>query len=210
MIVVFDGGAALSVMPTHRILDNLLDDRRIAPTIAVFVDNASDTSRNIELPCSEAFARFIETELVPWVREQYAVSHKAEDVFVTGSSYGGLASLWLGFRLPHLFGNVISQSASLWWGPGYDLQNPVWLQSYTPEWLIDQYERSPRKPLRIWLEFGLMELMDRMIAPNRRMAAVLRAKGYDSTYNEFAAAHDWAHWRVSLAQALTTMLPPTP
>ena len=210
MLVVFDGGAALSVMPTHRILDNLLDDGRIAPAIAVFVDNASDTSRNIELPCSETFARFIETELVPWVREKFAVSRQAKDGFVTGASYGGLASLWLAFRLPHLFGNVISQSASLWWGPGYDLQKPVPLQSYTSGWLIDQYEHSPRLPLRIWMEVGLMEPEDRMLGPNRRMADVLREKGYDPIYNEFAAAHDWAHWRVSLAQALTTMLPPKP
>ncbi len=54
-----------------------------------------------------------------------------------------------------------------------------------------------------------MELADRMIATNRRMAAVLREKGYEVTYSEFAAGHDWSHWRVSLAQALTTLLPPS-
>src|SRR5262249_30987260 len=120
MLVVFDGGAALSLMPTHRVLDNLLADGRITPTIAVFIDNASDTSRRVELPCSENFARFIETELIPWVRGAYAVSHEARDAYVTGASYGGLASFWLGYRLSHVFGNVISQSASLWWGPGFD------------------------------------------------------------------------------------------
>jgi enterochelin esterase family protein len=208
MLVVFDGGPALTVMPTPRVLDNLLADGHIAPAIAVFVDNASETSRNEELPCSEAFARFVEIELVPWVREHYAVSRDAKDGFMTGTSYGGLASMWLGYRLPHLFGNVISQSASLWWGPGCDLAKPLSLRSYEPEWLIDQYERSPRLPLRVWLEFGLMELDDLMIRPSRRMAAVLREKGYDLTYNEFAASHDWAHWRVSLAQALATMLAP--
>ena len=77
-----------------------------------------------------------------------------------------------------------------------------------PEWLIDQYERSARLPLRIWLEFGLMELENLMIRPSRRMAGVLRKKRYDLIYNEFAASHDWAHWRVSLARALSTMLPP--
>ena len=130
------------------------------------------------------------------------------DHYVTGVSYGGLASIWMGYRLPHVFGNVISQSASLWWGPGYDLEKPLPQQSYTPEWLIDQYARSPRLSVRIWQEFGLLELEDRMIAPNRRMAAVLRDKGYDHIYNEFASAHDWAHWRVSLAHALIAMLPP--
>jgi enterochelin esterase family protein len=209
MIVVFDGGASLSLMPTHRILDNLLDDGRIAPVIAVFVDNASDASRSVELPCNEAFALFIETELVPWVRQRYAVSHEARDGFVTGTSYGGLAALWLGFRLPHLFGNVISQSASLWWGPGVDHTKPMRLWRYTPEWLTAQYATAPRLAVRIWMEVGLMELEDRMVGANRRMRAVLGDKGYDVTYSEFAAGHDWSHWRISLADALAVMLPTT-
>ncbi len=207
MIVAFDGGAALTLMPTHRVLDNLLADGRIGPMVAVFVDNATDTSRAYELPCNEDFARFIETELIPWVRGKYAVSHDAKDAFVTGVSYGGLASMWMGFRLPHLFGNVISQAASLWWGPGFDGEKPLPLQTYTPEWLIDQYAASPRLPLRIWMEIGLMEPEDRMVGTNRRMAAVLRAKGYDLTYSEFAAGHDYALWRVTMARALSTMLP---
>jgi enterochelin esterase-like enzyme len=208
MLVLFDGGAALSLMPTHRLLDNLLADGRIGPMVAVFVDNATDTSRNHELPCSEDFARFIETELVPWVRGKYAVSHDPKDGFVTGVSYGGLASMWMGYRLPHIFGVVIAQAPSLWWGPGWDLDKPLPLQTYAEGWLIDQYAASPRLPLRIWMEIGLMEPQDRMIDPCRRMSEVLREKGYDLTYSEFAAGHDYALWRVTLAQALAKMAPP--
>ena len=209
MIVAFDGGAALTMMPTHRLLDNLLADGRVAPAIAVFIDNPTDTSRAVELPCNEDFARFIETELVPWVRGKYAVSHEASDGYVTGVSYGGLASLWMGYRLAHIFGNVLSQSASLWWGPGYDLEKPLPLQRYEPEWLIEQYAASPRLPLKLWMEVGLMEPLDRMVEPNRRLAAVLADKGYDLTYGEFAAGHDYALWRVTLARALAKMLPAT-
>ena len=39
---------------------------------------------------------------------------------MTGVSYGGLAAMWMGYRLPHIFGNVIAQAPSLWWGPGFD------------------------------------------------------------------------------------------
>jgi enterochelin esterase-like enzyme len=208
MLVLFDGGGALSLMPTHRLLDSLLADGRIGPMVAVFVDNATDISRNHELPCSEDFARFIETELAPWVRAKYAVSHDPKDGFVTGVSYGGLASMWMGYRLPHIFGVVIAQAPSLWWGPGWDLDKPLPLQAYAEGWLIDQYAASPRLPLRIWMEIGLMEPQDRMIDPCRRMADVLRGKGYDLTYSEFAAGHDYALWRVTLAQALAKMAPP--
>lgn len=208
ILVAFDGGAALTLTPTHRIIDNLLAEGRIAPLVAVLVDNATDTSRNQELPCSEDFARFMETELMPWVRQTYAVSDDPRDAYVTGVSYGGLASLWMGFRLPHLFGNVIGQSASLWWGPGFEMGKPGPAQNYRPEWLIDEYAKAPRLPLRIWMEIGLMEPLDRMIEPNRRMKAVLEAKGYELTYREPAGGHDHALWRGTFATALETMLPP--
>jgi enterochelin esterase-like enzyme len=207
VLMAFDGGGALSLTPTQRLLDNLLADGRIDPMIAVFIDNPTDTSRSHELPCNEDFARFIETELIPWVRSNYRVSHDPREAYVTGVSYGGLASLWVGLRLPHLFGNVLSQSASLWWGPGFDLEKPPFSQDYPAEWLVDQYAASPRLPLRVWMEVGLMEPDDRMVEPNRRMKEVLEAKGYNLTYSEYAGGHDYAVWRGTLASALATMAP---
>ena len=207
VLVVFDGGNALTQIPVHRMLDNLIADGAIAPVVAVLIDNATRTSRDNELPCSDSFARFIETEMLPWLRGGYRVSSAAVDHYVTGASYGGLASIWMGYRLPHVFGNVISQAASLWWGPGYKQEVPRGEGGYTPEWLIEQYDNSPRLPVRFWIEIGLLEPLSLMIAPNRRMQALLQAKGYDVTYREFCGGHDPALWRASLAQALEFMLP---
>ncbi|MGH7024294.1 MAG: alpha/beta hydrolase-fold protein [Caulobacteraceae bacterium] len=206
VLVAFDGGGALTRMPTHRILDNLLADGRVPPVVAVLIDNPTSTSRNDELPCNENFARFAEEELLPWLRRGYRVSPDPKDHFVTGASYGGLAAMWFGYRLPHVFGNVISQAASLWWGPGYIQELPLSVQDYTPEWLIQQYSQSPRLPVRYWMEIGLMEDSERMIEPNRRMRAVLEGKGYDLTYTEPCGGHDTALWRGTLANALVTML----
>jgi len=207
VLVVFDGGSALTQIPVQRILDNLIADGAVAPVVAVFIDNATRTSRNDELPCNESFARFIEAEMLPWLRGNYRVSHAAVDHYVTGASYGGLASIWMGYRLPHVFGNVISQAASLWWGPGYKQDVPRSEGGYTPEWLIEQYSQSPRLPVRFWIEIGLLEPLELMIAPNRRMRALLQAKGCDVTYHEFCGGHDPALWRGSLSQALAFMLP---
>jgi enterochelin esterase family protein len=118
--------------------------------------------------------------------------------------------MWMGFRLPHIFGNVISQAASLWWGPGYRIEIPRHRGGYQPGWLIDQYETSPRLPVRFWLEIGLMEHPTLMIAPNRRMKAVLESKGNDVIYSEPAGGHDTALWRGTLATALAAMMPATP
>jgi enterochelin esterase family protein len=206
-LIVFDGGGALTDVPVQRLLDNLLADGRIAPAIAVLIDNATETSRNDELPCNENFALFIEEELFPWLEKNYRASREAADRAVTGMSYGGLAAMWMGFRLPHIFGTVIAQAASLWWGPGYNFDVPRSAGGYEPEWLIAQYEKSPRLPLRFWLESGLMEHAALMIEPNRRMKAVLEAKGYNLIYSEPAGGHDTALWRGTLATALAAMLP---
>jgi enterochelin esterase-like enzyme len=206
VLVAFDGGWALTRVPTHRLLDNLLAEGKVRPVVAVFIDNPTPDSRNHELPCNESFARFVEEELLPWVRDRYGVSHEPAEHFVTGASYGGLASMWLGFRLPHVFGNVISQAASLWWGPGFKMTVPRSAGGYPPEWLIDQYSQSERLPVRFWMEIGLMEHPKLMLEPNRRMKALLEAKGYDLTYSEPCGGHDTALWRGTLATALTKML----
>ena len=144
----------------------------------------------------------------PWVARRYRVSSDPAERFVTGACYGGLASMWFGYRLPHLFGNVISQAASLWWGPGFDMDVPRSAGGYPAEWLIEQYSGSPRLPVRFWMEIGLLEHPALMIEPNRRMKAVLESKGYDLTYREPCGGHDPALWRGTLATALAHMLPP--
>ncbi len=79
---------------------------------------------------------------------------------------------------------------------------------YAPGWLIEQYSQSPRLPVRFWMEIGLLEHPALMIEPNRRMKAVLEAKGYDLTFSEPCGGHDTALWRGTLANALEQMLPP--
>ncbi len=207
VLVVFDGAGALSSVPVQRLLDNLLAERRIAPTIAVLIDNPAPTSRNDELPCNENFASFIARELLPWVEKNYRVRRDAAGRYVTGMSYGGLAAMWMGYRLPHIFGNVIAQAASLWWGPGYRFDVPRSAGGYEAEWLIRQYAQSPRLPVRFWMEIGLMEHPSLMLDTNRRMKAVLEEKGYELLYSEPAGGHDSALWRGSLGRALAAMLP---
>lgn len=208
LLLAFDGGWALTRVPTQRLLDNLLADGRIKPTIAVFIDNPTPDSRNLELPCNETFARFVAEELLPWVRASYRIREDPADHFVTGASYGGLAAMWLGLRLPHLFGNVIAQAPSLWWGPGFRMDRPRSAGGYTPEWLIQEYRRTPRLPVRFWMEIGLLEHPALMIEPNRRMKALLEEKGYDLTYSEPCGGHDTALWRGTLGLALAHMLAP--
>jgi enterochelin esterase family protein len=71
-------------------------------------------------------------------------------------------------------------------------------------WLIRQFVASPKLPLRLYLEVGLLErsATDDMVVMNRRMRDVLEAKGYEVAYSEYNGGHDYICWRGSLADGL--------
>lgn len=61
---------------------------------------------------SEAFIRFIEEELQPYITKTYRISPKRT---LIGQSLGGLLATEVLFKKPDLFDNYIIVSPSLWW-----------------------------------------------------------------------------------------------
>ena len=101
------------------ILDNLTAQHQIAPLVVVMVENSTgNEDRNRDLGNSPGFADFLAEELVPWVRQNYAVSSDPTRSIVGGLSLGGLMASYCGLRHPEVFGNVLSQSGSYQWSPG--------------------------------------------------------------------------------------------
>jgi predicted alpha/beta superfamily hydrolase len=49
------------------------------------------------------------------IDREYRTWPNAENTGLGGSSLGGLASLYIGFRHPLVFGKLIVMSPSLWW-----------------------------------------------------------------------------------------------
>lgn len=99
-------------------------------------------------------------------------------------------------RRPDLFGNVLSQSGSFWEGNA----NIKW------EFLASKFQSSPRLPIRFFTEAGLLgDVSDEgptLLAANRHLAAILKAKGYSVTYQEVGGTHEPVHWRDTFPQAL--------
>ena len=196
-------------IPAPVILDNLIGSKRIPPTVAVFIkDAAQPNARARDLACSVDFAKFVATEVVPWVKEQYRVSAGPANVVVVGVSLGGLCAAFCGLQHPHVFGNVLSQSASLSYWPGYTTKFPDY---DTPTgWLTQKFADIDRLPLRFYLEVGLFERQPAInvdpVLEHRRFRDVLKAKGYPIVYSEFYGGHDYVCWRGSLAHGLTAML----
>ena len=206
LLLVLDGTIYLSMIPTHRILDNLLSEERIAPLVAVFID-ALD--REVEFACHEPFADFVACELVPWVREQFAVSSDPRDSIVAGASAGGLAAAFVGLRHSEVFGNVLAQSGGFSFGPGMNFFMPSRFQTFEPEWLTSQFAAEETLPLRFYLDVGLLEdghpTPSNFLPATRRLRKVLDQKGYEVHYQEFNGDHDFVNWRGTFADGLVAL-----
>ncbi|GCE07439.1 hypothetical protein KDAU_47680 [Dictyobacter aurantiacus] len=200
LLVCFDGIAYIDVVPTPTIIENLLHAGKIPPLVVVVPDSLNQQTRNRELPCYQPHVDFLTRELLPWVRERYHVTSDPARTIVAGASYGGLAAAYAAMQAPEVFGNVLSQSGSYWWGKAHP-------EDHTPEWLVQQFDQRERLPLRFYLEVGLFEPYEAMVLSNRHLRSVLQDKGYDLCYREFAGGHDYACWRGSLADGLQFLLP---
>jgi enterochelin esterase-like enzyme len=210
LLVLFDESAYLDAVPTPVILDNLIAAQKIPPTVAVLIANPSQETRSKELPPNPTFAEFLATELVPWVRARYTVTTDPSQTVIAGSSFGGIAATYAGLRHPELFGNVLCQSGSFWWAPDHDLSQNADATTETG-WLAREFIRSPKLPLRFWMDAGVFEVDasgtgGAILEPSRHMRDVLIAKGYEVHYRQYASGHDYLNWRGTLAEGLLALV----
>ncbi|MDB4964531.1 MAG: putative esterase [Myxococcales bacterium] len=197
LLVAFDGETATGVIPTWLILDELIAAKRIPPVVALFIGNVD---RMHDLAPNPAFADFVALDLVPWMRAHYRATSDPRRTVISGISLGGLASAHAAFRHPEVFGNVLSQSGSFWWGP----------ENQEPEQTARDFAQAARLPLRFWMEVGSFEIggpraETTQLAGNRHLRDVLRARGYDVSYQEFAGNHTYVCWRGTLADGLAAL-----
>ena len=228
LVVLFDGRAYNSIIPTPTILDNLYAARRIPRTIAVLVGD-SDRGRDL-IPTSE-LAASIATELVPWIRARYHVATDSRQVVIGGSSAGGFVAVYTALHHPDVFGSVLSQSGAYFRSPDFrnyganrapaavpgdgdrhDLEELMDRGvAETTGWLAKEVIDRPKLPLRFYLDAGLFEVdltgsSIGILESTRHMRDVLLAKGYEVRYQMFVGGHDYVNWRGTLADGLVTLI----
>jgi enterochelin esterase-like enzyme len=190
LLLVLDGKDYFQRAKLTTLADNLLHERTLPPLAIAFLDNARE-SRFAEYGCSEALVGFVAQELLPWVTSQVALVPQPGGHCVLGASLGGLAALWLGVRLPEIFGRVFSQAG------GFAL-------GFTKELGVTTILRvGERVPLRIYLDCGRF---DPLLAANRTMHELLKVRGYEVAYREFNAGHNYPAWREDLTAGLQWLL----
>ena len=167
------------------VLDNLIHDKILPPTIAVFVAPGvvqpvapgarpqSIRSYQYDTP-DDRYVRFLEEELLPVALEGLSVTKDPARRAICGISSGGICGFTAAWERPDLFGGVISHIGSFtnirggWAYPG----------------LVRKSKAAP-KPLRIWLQEGrddLDNLHGNWPLANEDLAAALTFAGYDHTF----------------------------
>ena len=180
-------------------LDYLIGRGHIPPIAALMVDN-SDRG---ELLCMPEFADYIANDVIPWLRATYPITTDPLQTIVLGSSFGGLAAVFLAFKYPDIFGTVFSQGGWFRWHPEGD-----------PEyhWLTRQLAAAPKLPLRFWLQVGNLEVAQMLdggpsqLAANQYLRDILQANGYLVSYQEYSGGHDSSSLEFPLAQGLIEIL----
>ena len=210
LVVIFDESAYLTKVPTPVILDNLIAASKIPPTVAVLIANPTQDSRNKELPPNPEFADFLAKELIPWIRAHYHVTNDPGKTVVAGSSLGGLAAAYAGYKHPEVFRNVLCQSGSFWWAPDHSGAIPDGVITETG-WMAKQFIASSKLPLRFYLDAGSFEFDSNgtgggILETSRNMRDVLLAKGYEVHYQQFVGGHDYLSWRGTLADGLMDLI----
>lgn len=201
LLIAFDGRLYKDLLQVPAMLDHLVATGQIPPVIALFVDQPNRQ----ELLCEPAFADYMAQQVMPWLRENFPVTTDPAQTVLTGSSYGGLAAVYLGLRHPQLFGKILSQTGWFRWRPEGD-----------PDfhWLPRAVAQLPKLPLHFYLDVGTLEVAQMrdggptQLAANRHLRDVLVSKGYPVTYVEYSGGHDSSSLESPLFAALAQMLQP--
>jgi enterochelin esterase-like enzyme len=186
-LVVHDGGQYLHRGQLPTVLDNLIVSRAVSPLIAFMVD---PVERGHEYRASEAYAAFLEAELLPQLEGRYRTLAQREARGVMGASLGGLSACYVALSRPQLFSRVGGQSSAL------HLEETK---------LTALVTRSPARPA-VYLDVGQYE--PRYLPAHGRLVALLTTLGYPCVFQPLAAGHNWTMWRAHLKDLLTCLWRP--
>ncbi|SNT20444.1 enterochelin esterase [Ekhidna lutea] len=175
-----DGSDYLNLASSKNVLDNLIADEKIVPTIGVFV---VPNDRNIEYAFDDRFkyTDFFVDELVPYIDANYSTMVAAESRAVIGDSYGGNISAIIAFNNPDVFGNCGIHSGAF---------QP---NNFHTNGIVMDGEMKAIKVATIWGTYEGSSLPPNM----RKVKDYLIETGYDVIWKELPEGHSWGLWRAT-------------
>jgi enterochelin esterase-like enzyme len=194
-----DGSDYLNLIHTTAILDRLIAARQIPPLVAVFIP---PVNRAVEYDRNDAYVAFLADELAPFIQSQYNSDPDPARTATIGASMGGLIALYTAVSRSDVFGLAAGQSGAYALGDDA-LAARIAGQTVQPARLylvVGSYETAVGGA--IGSAIGGNESEGNILAANRRLAIILRARGLEFAYEERPEGHSWGLWRATLGPAL--------
>jgi enterochelin esterase-like enzyme/outer membrane protein assembly factor BamB len=195
VLFVHSGDTALHSMKMANTLDNLIQQERMQPLIAVFVprNNGSEYGG----PNSDAYVRLLHEELLPHLSRHYRTLDDPATRGAMGVGSGAMMSFYSAFKTPQTFGRVASQS--------------FYIRGETAQQILPWIAEAEPSGQRFYVEWSHNDYVGAEIdaaADSQKLIAALRAKGH--TVNE-ATVHGAAglgSWRGQTDLILEYLYPP--
>lgn len=213
---LFDGATSFIPGQEWRVdetAQSLISAGTIEPLIIVGIYNTGKDRVNEYTPAADEkfkvggkadlYGRMLVEELKPFIDTTYRTHTDAQHTGLGGSSLGGLVSLYLGLKYPHVFGRIAVLSPSVW---------------FANKQIVHYVEALPKKPkLRIWLDMGTKEGRNpeeaaQAVSDARLLKETLVKKdwklGKDLKYFEAEnAEHNESAWAARVESILTFLFP---
>lgn len=212
-LTIFLDGSLYMAPPVSacNVLDNLIAQKKIPAMIAVFLDagdngdgmplyggafygTQSNRSREYD-STDDLFARFLDEELLPLALSELNVSADPEKRCIIGMSSAGNAAFNVVWHHTHSFRKCITHVGSF-----VDIRGGHEMPS--------RIRRSPKKPIRIWLQDGENDLNivygDWRLGA-KAMASALEYRGYDYRFTFGSGAHSFMHASAIIDEQLIWM-----
>ena len=168
----------------------------IEPIIVVGIENAGTQRADEYLPTrfkwrnseiggkADQYAKFLIDEVKVYIDGQFRTKSGARDTALMGSSFGGVATYYLGLKHPDKFSMLAVLSPSVW---------------VNDREIVRMTEGLPRKlPLKIWVDMGTQEGPDSMRDSHLLFDALLKkgwVAGKDAVfYQDGFAQHNEDAW----------------
>jgi enterochelin esterase-like enzyme len=172
----------------------MIHEKRLPVMVAIMINSGGGDSkgsqRGLEYDTVDGtYTKFIEKEVLPEISREYKIKFTSdpEGRAAMGGSSGGAAAFTMAWFHPESYRKVLTYS-----GTYVDQQFPE--DRKTPHGAWEYHEnlirKSPKKPIRIWLHVSDKDngwdkdeaSHHNWVMANERMAAELKAKGYDYRY----------------------------
>ncbi len=167
-------------------VEHLVGGFKIPPMFVVGIDNAGDKRSSEYLPYPDPlndkdgaadeknlqgkeYARFLTTEVMPFIERRYRIARGAMNTGLGGASYGGVITLYTALEHPDVFGHVLAESPELWIGKNQ---------------LLKDAQSAKQLPHKIYIGIGTAEAFNgeaqrsiEIVNQVRELESILMKKG---------------------------------